>query len=109
MAAPALHWWHMEQALSVQEGVDRARRIMAVVPAPAHKRPPGARHEVTSDEDRARLITDDLRVIVKCLPQGGGKVLTIIIVAGRDGGRTEGVMETFRDVMRSGDIAGLLE
>ena len=109
MAAPALFWWHMEQELSVQEGVERARRIMAVVPAPAHKRPPGARHEVTSDEDRARLITDDFMVIVKCLPQGRGKVLTIIIVAGHDGGQTEGVMHTFRDVMRSGNIGGLLE
>jgi hypothetical protein len=46
---------------------------------------------------------------VKCLPRDGGRVLTIIIVAGNDERQTEGVMKTFRDVMESGDIGGLLE
>jgi hypothetical protein len=109
MPAPALWWWHMEQALSVQDGVERALQIMDVVPAPRHKLPPGTRHDVTSDEDRARLITDDFRVIVKCLPRDRARVLTIIIAAGNDDQQTEGVMRTFRDVMQSGDIRGLLE
>jgi len=99
----------MEQRLSVAEGIDRARRIMAVVPAPLNKRPPGARHEITSDEDRARLITSNLRVIVKCLPLRANNVLTIIIAAGSPGAQTQSVMETFREVMQSGNIAGLVE
>ena len=109
MSAPELYWWHMEQELTVAAGVERARRILALVPAPPHKRPSGARHEIISDDDRVRLITSDLRVIVKCLPQGGGGILTIVIVAGNDGAGTEGVMVKVRDVMRSGNLNDLLE
>ena len=109
MSAPDLYWWHMRQELSVQEGVERALQIMEFVFGPPGKRPPGAKHDITSDDDRARLITSDLRVIVKCLPWRDDEVLTIIIVAGHDSEKTEGVMETFRDVMKSGNIGGLLE
>jgi hypothetical protein len=109
MAAPELYWWHLEQELTVAAGVERARRIMTSIPAPPHKRPPGARHEVTSDDDRVRLITSDIRVIVKCLPRGEGRVLTIVIVAGNDRAQTEGVMVKVRDVMRSGNLNDLLE
>lgn len=109
MPAPELFWWHMQQELSVGEGVERAREIMKFIFGPPAKRPPGARHDITSDEDRARLITSDLRVIVKCLPRGDNGVLTIIIVAGHDSRRTEATMTTFRDIMKSGNIGALLE
>ena len=109
MSAPALYWWHLEQDLTVAAGVERARRILAFIPAPPHKRPPGARHEVSGDDDRVRLVTSDFRVIVKCLPQGERRVLTIVIVAGNDGAQTEGVMVRVRDVMRSGNLNDLAE
>jgi hypothetical protein len=109
MSAPELWWWHLEQELTVAAGVERARRILAFIPAPPNKRPPGARHEITGDDNRVRLVTDDLRVIVKCLPRGGGRVLTIVIAAGNQGAGTEGVMVRVRDVMRSGNFNDLLE
>jgi len=99
----------MEQDLSVEAGVERALQIMRFIFGPPGKRPPEAKHDITSDEDKARLITSDLRVIVKCLPRGEDKVLTIIIVAGHDDRQTQGTMETFRNVMKSGNIGGLLE
>jgi hypothetical protein len=40
MSAPELWWWHLEQELTVAAGWSRARRILALIPAPLHKRPP---------------------------------------------------------------------
>ena len=108
MSAPALYWWHTKQDLSVAEGVARARKIMAVVPAPAHKLPPGTKHDVTHEEGWARLVTSTFQAFVACRSIGDD-ILTIIMVAGHDSREAERYRDLFRDVMKSGDIAGLLE
>jgi hypothetical protein len=69
MPAPA-YWWHTKQNLSIKEGVQRALKIMAVVPAPAHKLPPGTMHEVSSDESWARLVASTFQVFVVCRSLG---------------------------------------
>jgi hypothetical protein len=108
MSAPALFWWHMTQNLSVKDGVARARKIMAVVPAPPHKLPPGTRHDVSNDESWARLVTSTFQAFVVCRAVGGD-ILTIIMVAGQDDREAEHTRDVLRDVMRTGDIASLLE
>jgi hypothetical protein len=108
MSAPALFWWHMKQDLSVADGVARARKIMAVVPAPAHKLPPGTKHEVSHDESWARLVTSTFQAFVVCRAVDDD-ILTVIMVAGQDGREAENTRNVLRDVMRSGNIAGLLE
>ncbi len=108
MPAPALYWSHRKQDLSIKEGVQRALKIMAVVPAPAHKLPPGTMHEVSSDESWARLETSTFQVFVVCRSLGNA-TLIIIMVAGQDNREAENYRDLFRDVMKSGNIPALFE
>jgi hypothetical protein len=106
--APALYWSYRRQNLSIKEGVQRALKIMAVVPAPAHKLPPGTVHEVWSDENSARLKTSTFQVWVVCRSLGNA-ILTIIMVASHDSREAGNYRDLFRDVMISGNIGGPLE
>jgi hypothetical protein len=109
MSAPALAWWHMEQELSVAQGVERAVSILSAIPAPPHKRPPGAQHDLSPAENKVWLTTTDFRIVVKLLPRGGSRSLTVIIVAGQQQGATLGTMELIRETMKTGNLGALLE
>jgi hypothetical protein len=93
MPAPALFWWHLTQELSEDELFDRARAVMASGFEGG---------SLDTGERKARIVTDSWRALMKFLPQGGDRFLTIIIVAGHDGDTTRGVMEELRDGMRLG-------
>lgn len=109
MSAPALAWWHFEHDIGIREGVERAQRVLSFIFGPSSKRPPDALHDITTDDDKVRLRTDDYQIVVKLLPRGGGRSLIVVIVAGHRGDETGFVMETVRDVMRTGNFNDLLE
>jgi hypothetical protein len=92
MPAPAMYWWHMRQALSVADGVNRALAVMGTT----------ADGDIEREEDKIRLVTSNFRALIKCLPWREGEVLTIIIVAGNNGDETRGIMEELRNGMRGG-------
>ena len=49
MPAPAIHWWHMPQNLSLREGMQRAHAVLATT----------GKGEISGDEDTLRLTTSE--------------------------------------------------
>jgi hypothetical protein len=92
MPAPAIHWWHMPQKLSQQEGMQRARAVLATT----------AKGQISGDEDTLRLVTSEFRAIINCVKRGDHDIFTIMIVAGNNDAQTLAIMEEIRTGMRGG-------
>ena len=96
MSAPAIHWWHMPQDLSQQEGMQRASTSLALIAKG------GQDAKISGDEDTRRLVTSGLHAIINCVRQGDHHIFTIIIVAGNNDVETRAIMEGIRGDMLSG-------
>jgi hypothetical protein len=94
MPAPAIHWWHMPQKLSQQQGMLRARAVLAST----------AKGEISGDEDTLRLVTSECRAIINCIRQGDHDIFTIMIVAGNNDAQTRAIMEEIRSGMSEGSL-----
>jgi hypothetical protein len=99
MSAPAIHWWHMRQDLSQQEGLQRARAVLAIMAKG------GQGPKISGDEDTLRLVTSGFHAIINCVRQGANDIFTIMIVAGSNDAETRAIMEE----IRNGMLGGLLE
>ena len=93
MSAPAIHWWHMPQNLSQQEGMQRASAVLATTVKGG---------KISGDKDTLRLVTSELHAIINCVRQGDHDIFTIMIVAGNNDAETRAIMEEIRDGMRDG-------
>ena len=93
MPAPAIHWWHMPQHLSQDEGMQRARVVLSTTAKGG---------KISGDEDTLRLVTSEFHAIINCVRQGDRDIFTIMIVAGNNDAETRAIMEEIRDGMGSG-------
>jgi hypothetical protein len=89
MPAPSIHWWHMPQNLSQQEGMQRARAVLSTT----------ATGTISGDEDTLHLVTSQFHAIINCIRQGNHNIFTIMIVAGNNDAQTRAIMEEIRSGM----------
>jgi hypothetical protein len=91
MPAPSIYWWYMPQNLSQQEGLQRARTVLAT----------SLEGTISDDEDGEALhmVASSLHAIINCVRQGDHEIFTIIIVAGNNDAQTRGIMEEIRGGM----------
>jgi|tagenome__1003787_1003787.scaffolds.fasta_scaffold15074083_1 hypothetical protein len=92
MPAPAIHWWHMPQNLSLREGMQRAHAVLATT----------GKGEISGDEDTLRLTTSEFRAIINCVRRGDNEIFTIMIAVSNNDGQARGIMEEIRTGMRGG-------
>ena len=92
MPVPALNWWHMTQSLSQQEGMRRARAVLATA----------AKGQISGDEDTLNLITSEFRAVINCIRRGDDRIFTTMIVVGHDGHQTSGLLKEIRQGMQDG-------
>jgi hypothetical protein len=96
MPAPSIYWWHMPQNLSQQEGIQRARAVLATTAT-----------GTISDDDNGEalhLVTSEFHAIINCVGQGDHDIFTIMIVAGDNDAQTRAIMEEIRTGMRGGPL-----
>jgi hypothetical protein len=92
MAAPAIHWWHMSQDLSVKEGMNRARAVLSTT----------GKGQISGDEDTLRLTTSEFIAIINCVRRGDNRIFTIMIAVSNNDAQARGIMEEIRSGMRGG-------
>ena len=95
MSAPSIYWWHMPQNLSQEEGMLRARAVLATT----------ATGTIGGAEvDALHLVTSEFHAIINCVGQDDHDILTIIIVAGNNDAQTRAIMQEIRSGMSGGPL-----
>src|SRR5512142_2844578 len=91
MPAPSIYWWYMPQNLSQQEGLQRARAVLAT----------SLRGTISDDEDGEALhmVASEFHAIINCVRRGDHDIFTIMIVAGDNDAQTRAIMEEIRSGM----------